>query len=534
MNCSGGSRNCVYGGPVIPRDIRKKQEFEEIKNKPPRELKRKEPDHDNGYLQMFACFTAGGPSSVPEFPDLQFDPRLVGTIDPTMLMAPSPLPDMALSSDQLLARLPSLVPLTRAEREGLDYYLNEASFGFGSKAPGWSTHAIILKAANDTPAVLHLLFAAAQAEKGSRCRPQQALLDSADNNFRLGWECLKRDIAEGQMDPTRVMGSFWFLYIHQRHRRPTGHRISYQELSHRVAEYIRAHQIYQILATPNSDDAAWPAKTKALVARLMIWLFWADTQAAFLGEGGFVAKLLLGSGAPRALLDLYKVSKEALSLNWDLYPYDEQVDDLQNASALEFNHRGWIIVAEINEALDATGHLDAETSAAIKAKIEALRQRAAVKVVLRLIESVCIVKDRLMLNSTWAAANYDALCVYHFRASLVAEDEPFSSVSPDSTHIAGVVSTLLMLVQESLAGEDKGQASRLQWSLFWAGLETTDGFKQGCILMWLKNEGLKQALRSVFMLQAVAGLRASLATIREICKASCGAIPDSSPGAWEL
>jgi hypothetical protein len=298
-----------------------------------------------------------------------------------------------------------------------------------------------------------------------------------------------------------------------------------------MADFVRTHRLHQILVSPGSPDSALPAGRKALAATLMIWLFWADAQYCFLGEGGSMAKLVAGPDSPRAIFDLYDVSRETLSLNWAPYPYDQQVDDIKNSGALELIHHTWVLVQELTDAVDQTGHLDPETSVVMGFKIDALRQRTTIRAVIQLTESDDAVRDRLLLNSEWAAACYYALHIYHFRCSLANEDEPFASASPGAAHIGEMVSTLLMLVQKSLAAENEGQVNRLQWALFWAGVETTDAFKQRWILSKLKNEGLHEALGQVLSAQA-AGVRISMSEIRQTCKASCAGMPDAGLGRW--
>ncbi|KXX77623.1 hypothetical protein MMYC01_206127 [Madurella mycetomatis] len=131
-------------------------------------------------------------------------------------------------------------------------------------------------------------------------------------------------------------------------------------------------------------------------------------------------------------------------------------------------------------------------------------------------------RDRLMLNSDWAVANYLSLCIYHFRCSL-AQDEDFFT-SPAGDGIVDTVSSLLILNQKSVATADSCQSDRMQWPLFWAGIEMTDPFNQYWILEKLRNEGLREALQCVMLVQA-AGVRAGMARIRGIYKATYAGVP---------
>lgn len=294
-----------------------------------------------------------------------------------------------------------------------------------------------------------------------------------------------------------------------------------------MAEYIRAYQPHHFLTS--TDSGVWPAARKAILSRLMSWLFWADVQRCFQGEGGSMAKQLAQSVPPNGLLDLYEASKEALSLNWDEYPDEELVDDIKNSGALELIHHTWVLVQEINDAADERCYLNPGASSTIKAKIDALRRKSPIRSVIRLTESTAPVRDRLMLNSDWAVANYFSLCIYHFRCSLAQDEDSFTS--PAGGGILDTVSSLLILIQKSVATTDGCQSDRMQWPLFWAGIETTDPFKQHWILEKLRNEGLREALQCVMLVQA-AGVRAGMARIRDICKATCAGVPGTDLGMW--
>ncbi|GAB1314792.1 hypothetical protein MFIFM68171_05002 [Madurella fahalii] len=553
-NCNHLTRDCEWGGRHVPLRERKEQKIREAKARAPRPIEPRvsrptpsdtelsldgqlistqvavwpAPGH---YLSQLDVYEGDGHATNLDLPGLEATlGDFSGATDPTLLICPSPLNETRFGSTLLLASLPSHEPITKAEWEALDYYHTESTFGFGNKSPAWSTHAVLWKiTVHKSPAVLHLLFAASQAELGWRHGFDHPLLDSAENNYRLGRRLLEREVTDAQIDPLVVMASFWFLFLHQRRLRLGRQRIRYAELSNLIAEYIRAGQLHKILASGGSDDPVWPPARKAMLARLVSWLFWADVQQCFQGEGGSMAKQLARSVPPNGLLDLYEASKEALNLNWAEYPDDELVDDIKNSGALELIHHTWVLVQEINDAADERCYLDPDTSSTIKAKIDALRRKSLIQSVIRLTGSTTLARDRLMLNSDWAVANYFSLCIYHFRCSLTQDEDSFTS--PVGAGIADIVSGLLILIQKSVASADSCQSERMQWPLFWVGIETTDPFKQNWVLEKLRNEGLREALQCVMLVQA-AGVRVAMARIREICKATCAGLPDAGLGTW--
>ncbi|KAK0720292.1 hypothetical protein B0H67DRAFT_643566 [Lasiosphaeris hirsuta] len=439
--------------------------------------------------------------------------------------------DMELASTGLLTNLPSLVTLTEAEHQALSYYQKEAGFGFGSKTPAWSTHAILMRTASKSAAVLHLLLAATFTEISRR--DGATIFGNAEGHRKLGRRLLEETMASPQSDPVEVMASFWFLYLYQR-RRPAKERMSYKELSKLMCDYIHNRRLYDMLSLTESEgdetplvtvNQAWSPDRRALLARLTVWLFWIDAQSCFQGEGGSMARLLAATS--RGIHNLYEISRDALQLHWaSQYPDDELIDDLKNASALELLHHTWAMVQEINEEVESLP-LDPEKSRDIKKRLEVLRRRYPISSVFRLSESASRVRDRLMANSDWAAANYYALCIYHFRCSLAGENHGFFS---GSENIDAMVAGLLILTQKSLSTNDEGQLDRLQWPLFWAGIETTDQFKQTWILEKMSSHGLRDALEMI-MLEQSDGVRTNMGRVRQICQAT-GWSPEADIGAW--
>ncbi|KAK4158764.1 hypothetical protein QBC43DRAFT_328401 [Cladorrhinum sp. PSN259] len=543
--CSRLSLDCVYT-PRLTREERRRRRIQEVRNQPPRQLARaSDPMPDNSESDMpgqsILAAADNWPASDPVFDLCLFDLPIGGdfTLAPDLsvsnsgffdtmpapgntFLSVSPTVDMQLNSNGLLADLPALVPLTNIEREALDYYRNEPYFGFGNKSPNWSTHAILWETARTNSAVLHLLLAASQAEIGWRSRSQTEMLRTADKNYQIGRQQLEMDIASGEVDPLVMMVSFWFLHWHIHRRYPSAHRRTLSlELSRQMAEYVRGYRLHHKLVTVGSEDLGWSAAKKALVGRLLIWLLWLDTRARTLGEGGSMARFLTQSESQSSMAALYEMSKETLSLNWVDYPEEQLRDDINNSQPLDIVHKTWMLAQKVNNAEEERLPLKPEVSKDILLDIDRFGQTGAVLSLIRLTESTPVVRDRMRQNADWAIANYYAVRIYHFRCSLTAEDEPFSS--PSTMEISKTVESLMMLLQESLANEAMGQSDRLYWPLFWAGIETTERFKQRFILLGLKDPGLNHAMCSIFQMQE-AGARLGMTRIRQILQTSCAVL----------
>ena len=420
---------------------------------------------------------------------------------------PSPALQLSLGRFSQYAGLPTLVPLTDADRNALDYYQRETAFGFGSKAPVWSTHAILLESGTQDAAIIHLLLAAAFAEMAWQGEDCSAMHVAAEKHHQIGCQALLEKInAEDNQHHLVIMACFWFLFLQQR-RRPLQRHIAYEELSRLMVAHVRKHQLDLILTSADREVS----RRGSLLARLAVWLFWVDVQSCFHGEGGSLARQLFSAPSTSASttrsLDLFECSRATLELHWgSRYPISEIRDDIENSSTLELIHRTWVIVQELNE--EGVPCVP-ERRHEIGAKMEALRRKFGS--VFRLADDLTSPRDRLLCNADWAACNFHALTIYHHRWS-----------SPEGgVGVADTVADLLSIIRKTLAGGGKGQLDRVQWPLFWAGVETDDVYYQDWISARMTNRRLQAALQAVYQEQVLSGSRVNIGRIRQLCRQSC-------------
>ncbi|KAK4191301.1 hypothetical protein QBC35DRAFT_512725 [Podospora australis] len=437
------------------------------------------------------------------------------------LLHPSPIIEMRLSSDALLASLPLGIPATQAEREALAFYHTRPTFGYGNKSPQYSTHTIVWRRLLSNKAVVHLLLAAALAQMGWR-DILDWLPDSAELHYSLGRQELQKQVVAEGVDAFTMLTAFWFMYLYQR-QRPTPDR---GDLSNEVAAYLEHTRLHEIVTSPD-ENPLWPENSKALTACLLTWLFWADAQAGTQGKGGGMARLLMQSGS-ELVLDLREIAKDALRLNWDRYPNSQLVDDIQNSAPFDMIHSIMILGQEINNRVGDDRLLRPDASLEISSKIDNLRRKSAFRAIMHLAMSAEPNRGRMTKNSEWATALYFALKVYHFRCGMTAETESFFSTG--SNVISQTVSSMMLLLQRSLAMNDEGQADRLQLPLFWAGIETTSPIEKTWILSELKHGALNRALRHIYQEQEN-GRRVGMARLHQLLDASCVGLPEMGMGA---
>lgn len=447
---------------------------------------------------------------------------------PGWTLHPSPLPlaDMALASRGLLSPLSGRFTPTDAELRALHYFQVQARFGFGSKSPEWSIHRILLTTTAHIPVIYHLLVAASLAECVSYAQTCHiSLLEIADNHYEYGRTLLRQMLlAQSEPDPLVVMASFWFLYLHQR-RWHSRRRIHYAKLSKWMCKYLNTRRRLHLELslrhtnmgeTQDIDEySLLSPERRAILARLIIWLFWADTQASLVG-GGRMAQMIAESVSFEGVLNLHETSRAALQLHWkDAYPEKELLDDLQNAAALELIHHTWALVQQINQEVP-NAPMTPEKNFKIDSALDALQLKYST--VFALAKSMTTPRTRPVANADWAVATFYSVRIYAFRCSMTEDMNSFYLVGSEC--IDKTVSSLISLLRSSLEADDKQQIDRLQWALVWAGLEATDASDQQFILSRLSNPVAKQVVQEIFDEQSN-GTRASMQRMGDICQTKC-------------
>ncbi|KAK5656874.1 hypothetical protein OQA88_4423 [Cercophora sp. LCS_1] len=416
---------------------------------------------------------------------------------------------------------PALLPgLSDVERQALEYYDTNANFGFASKPAGFSTYKILRQVAEQSTVGLHLLLAASFAELA--CDPDTRNLGlNAENHYKVGVDNLEPLLSSPTSDAMVVMACFWFMYLYQKRWR-TAETWCWATLSSFMANFFERTSLHLLLSSEPNMDAGQPILgsplRRAVMARLTVWLYGIDAQGCSHGEGGSLAQLIQRSISTAGLLRIFDTSREEFPLRWgDGYPADMVVDDLTNAPALELLHHTWAILQEINdEASNFRCPIKPERANRILLELDTMRRRYPISLVFRLTESHELERGRLLGNCDWAVGNFYAARIYLFRCSLSKKDHDLDSGAGST--IAQTVTDLIGLLQRTLRSGDNYQVDRMQFALFWAGVESP---VRGATGKWIRSKlwrrGLAQPLQTIMLEQLELGKRATIERIRQVC-----------------
>jgi len=385
----------------------------------------------------------------------------------------------------------------------------------GTKAPEWSTLSIVLNLHEKTPLIVHLVISASLAElswQAPNIETGEIMRSRAKEHYLVGRKKLETLAAVvdkyGGRDTVpyhlQVVASFWLLSLQWRRDKAL-----YQELSRWMALFFIEHNLVCLLAALEHGRVD---PQLACTARVCTWLFWTDAEACFQGHGGEFARHL--TSVPGAIHQIYNRAKPTLSANIRNYPFDMVIDDNANERALELLHHTWVLVQELNG-------LDSEISqhdkfADLGMRMENFLQETFSNVV-SMANSGTIPRDRQLGNADWAVANAYAFCIYLSRCA----EEHDVLLPPSITTIPANPAGLFNIFHRSLhSGGPVHQHDRLQWAIFWGGIQTRDGIHQD----WAKEklEWTSLSLRKVMGIvqeeQLRTGANIRIGKLRKLCQ----------------
>jgi len=355
---------------------------------------------------------------------------------------------------------------------------------------------------------MHLLLATSLQDLLTPNRPGQNGDVLARNHFHIGGELLRTAIArEKEPDHMSVMTAFWLLYMHGSNEIDVDAR-ECLKLSEAVRDYVQKHQLDSLCSDfPITAQTNLSRRDKSLIARLLVWIFYADVGFCFRHRGGAFARYLCES-AERSF-KIYETSRIVLELNWgDEYPVDQVIDDVQNSDVLEMLYRVSAVCQGVNDY-----HIDNSGRHDIEKELICIEEKYAS--IFRLATTNTMVEPwpRLLTNAEFIVSYFYAVRIYHFCSSIPdAKDKEERPLA-----VSQALAAILDIAQRTFATGNEELYERMQWPLFVAGLETADAIHKEWILEKLTIGTFKEILREIARIQEKSGKRSGMAKVRELC-----------------
>jgi hypothetical protein len=409
---------------------------------------------------------------------------------------------------------PESMAVSRTEHEALYYYQTTLSSIQTTKDPNWATSKVFLRLGSSRPLVMHLLLAAS-LESLIRNQATDDILDVlaiAAHHHQSGTKLLTRELSNTtKPDHVNVMTGFWFLYLYTS-RQPNLELSEIKKLSQTVSDYVKKHQLDSlcIRRTPESASgtpASLSCRERSLLARLMIWIFYADISFGFRCRGGSLAKYL--SENLERTERVYQTSRFVLELHWGSeYPEQQLRDDFENSVVLEMVYRSFTVYHAINELCDGqqTGRLAEES---IERQLEDIEE--TYNSTLLLANSATRPRSRLLRNMDWGASLFYGIRIYYFRCTC----PDGRSLRPPP--VENALSSLLGIAYRTYTTGPSELYSCPQWPLLIAGAETSDPDHRDWILGNMAPTVYKTALEKIIQAQDEIGGRIEMSRLREMC-----------------
>ncbi|CAF3449348.1 unnamed protein product [Fusarium graminearum] len=462
-----------------------------------------------------------------------------------------PLAGSLISSDYDDQASLCCIPLSPLDNIALDHYSNAVTRSFTPKSPKWSTLTMLRSISISEPMLMHLLLAVALNDMWCRGKQSDPELQEAARQHYTAGEGLVADmrntVFKSKTDPgavatnhLQICTAFWFMYMYQT-RMPDIDSEYLGRLSLAVAAHVRAYGLDELctngsVAATSGDAEPTPfsAADGALIASVMIGLYFEDVKYGFYRCGGWLAKHL--NCNKTQLGRVYDLGRNALALYWGAqYPLGEFMIDLNNYTNLKFNSELHIILQDINSTFSCTKY-DAEAEKLFTSQLDELGARYAVA------ESITegnqnkgaasSPSDKVpsgqsrpasveVVCTGVGAAYFHAIRIYIFRCAV----EPQGGETPPQ--ILRSLKAVLQIARSVLKSECRDLEAaggtreneeifhRLEWPLFIAGVETQDVFYQDWIVRRMYKTRIKKALESVLEEQARAGKRVGVEFMRQ-------------------
>ncbi|KAI9649840.1 hypothetical protein NHQ30_002422 [Ciborinia camelliae] len=415
---------------------------------------------------------------------------------------------------RLTLHFPSLrgsnpLKLSPSEKLAVENY-RSLSMRFTTKNPTFSTQQIYICLGAQDPLIMHLLLAISFRDLFFKDKENNELHDLAQKHFRAGIGRLLTAISEEESPHhLSIMAAFWFLYMLGSSQIHAGIGTMI-DLSRVVCDYVQKHVAGLLdIGPPNRRDAdpqlSLNIRDQSLLARVTVWVFYADVGFCFCYRGGDLARYLCTD--TKNISKIVDMGRAVLALNWGQdYPPDQAADDDQNLEVLDLLWKSAVmcqIVNDIDKNPDPPSEEIEQKFCDLEQTYSFIFELAAIDVETR---------PRFLVNADWILSYFYAIRIYHFRYTTQNEDR---NARPKV--IKRALKSLLDIAQRIFAKGDEENYERLHWPLFMAGIETSDKIHREWILEKFSSGKFRTVLEKVLKIQHLSGTRVHMSLIREMC-----------------
>jgi hypothetical protein len=413
--------------------------------------------------------------------------------------------------------LPASIESSGTVQFALHYYQTTLSLSNTTKDPIWSTSMVFLRLGSKRPLVMHLLLASSLKSlvTNQEVNNLPEMLAIAKHHFQMGAKLLVEELSnEVEPDHVNVMTAFWFLYLY-RSRQANLNMGEMTQLSQNVGNYVRKHQLDRLCTDTYTGSASRTSvplshRKRSLLARLLIWIFYADVSFGFRYRGGSLAKYLSEDISRTA--KVYETSKSVLHLHWGSeYPARQVDDDVQNAEVLEMLYRSFIVYQAVNGLAEDTQIQGYGDESIERRLIDIEENHSSIFVLANSAEQE---RSRLWQNADWVVSLFYAIRIYYFRVKNPDVHAPRPPV------IEKALSSLIGIAYRTYSSGSSNLYRCPQWPLLIAGAETSDPIHRDWILKNMSPDIYKGALEKIIAAQEEIGGRIKMSLFREMCDIS--------------
>ncbi|QSZ28772.1 hypothetical protein DSL72_003277 [Monilinia vaccinii-corymbosi] len=398
--------------------------------------------------------------------------------------------------------------LSASEKLAVEHYRKALSLKFTTKNPAWSTQQIYICLGAQDPLIMHSLLAIFFRGLLFKDNENNELPDLAQKHFRAGIGRLLTAISEEDSPHhLSIMAAFWFLYMLGSSQIHAGIG-TMMLLSRVVCDYVQKHvagllDIDPLKRLDADPPLSFHLRDKAVLARVTVWMFYADVGFCFCYRGGDLARYLCTD--TKKISKIVDTGRSVLAMNWEQeYPADQAADDDQNLEVLDLLWKSAVMCQAVND-LDHN-----PPSEELERQFCELEK--AYSFIFQLAAMDLETRPRFLVNADWILSYFYAIRIYHFRYTMRNADR---NARPKV--VKRSLKSLLDIAQRIFAQGDEDHYERLYWPLFMAGIETSDPIHRESILEKFSPGRFKTTMEKVLRIQHLSGTRVNMSLIREMC-----------------